>query len=233
MSKYLMKYKGTYRIKPNLDLVLNDVPRDEHGAIDPSYDDIYIKCANGAQIYHYGRSTLCAYIPSLGRGHNVLIAIAKQLKLIDELENRDYKALYDVLTKDGTVFDILENDQEIEFKFNAKNIDLIASFLNPRTAGADISPFSSRNLPKNSYTIPKDNLEEYLKITDAVPKEDKLQIGLITKRFIKDILSKNKLYKSTDIKADMRQKCLKGKEYIHSMGYWDKYLTYLKKELKK
>ena len=76
-------------------------------------------------------------------------------------------------------------------------------------------------------------MEEYLKITGDVPQEDKLQIGLITNRFIKNILSKDKLYKTIDLKTDMRKKCLKGKEYIHSMGYWEKYIKYLKKELKK
>ena len=30
--------------------------------IDPSFDDIYIKCYGGAQIYHYGFSTLVAYM---------------------------------------------------------------------------------------------------------------------------------------------------------------------------
>lgn len=66
-----------------------------------------------------------------------------------------------------------------------------------------------------------------------VPQEDKLQIGFVTKRFMKNILSKDKLYKMIDLKTDMRKKCLKGKEYIHSMGYWEKYIKYLKKELKK
>lgn len=234
MAKYLMKYKGQYRIKPNLDLNLNDVPRDESGGIDPSYEDIYIKCASGAQIYHYGRSILCAYIPSIGRGHNILIAIAKDLGLIEkDYKKRDYQKLYKALNENHTVFDIMENAKEIEFKFNAKDIDFIAKFLKPQTSGADISPFSPRNFPKNSYTIPEEELEEYLKITGDVPQEDKLQIGLITNRFIKNILSKDKLYKTIDLKTDMRKKCLKGKEYIHSMGYWEKYIKYLKKELKK
>ena len=74
-----MKYKGKYRIKPNLDKFTNDFPRTDDECIDPSYDDIYIKCANDSQIYHYGKSTLVAYIPSVGRGHNILIAIAKEL----------------------------------------------------------------------------------------------------------------------------------------------------------
>ena len=53
----------------------------------------------------------------------------------------------------------------------------------------------------------------------------------ITKAFLDNILSKDKLYKSIDIKTDMRQKCLKNKEYIHSMNYWKQYLKYLEKEL--
>lgn len=233
MSKYLMKYKGQYRIKPNLDLELNDVPRDENGIIDPSYDDIYIKCSGNAQIYHVGRSTLCAYIPSIGRGHNILIAIAKELKLVqDESIYRDYDSLYSVLNANKTIFDIMENDEEIEFKFNAKDIELIAKYLKPQTSGADISPFSSRNFPKSSYTILSMEIEEYNEIISSVSKDNKLQIGLITKRFITNILAKDKAYKTIDIKTDMRKKCLKGKEYIHSMGYWDKYLIYLRKSLK-
>lgn len=29
----------------------------------------------------------------------------------------------------------------------------------------------------------------------------------------------------------MKKKCLKTKEYIHSLGEWDKYIEYLKKEI--
>lgn len=232
MARYLLKYKGQYRIKPNLDLQLNDVPRNDDGSIDPSYDDIYIKCANGSQIYHFGRSILVAYIPSIGRGHNILIAIAKELKLIDEdTKSRDYGTLYSILNKDKTVFDIMENDEEIEFKFNAKNIELIAKYMKPQTSGADISPFSTRNLPKLSYTIPNEDLRDYLEITNRIPKEDKWLIGRITNEFMNNILSKNTLYKTITMKTDMRKKMLKGKEYIHSMGYWDEYIKYLKKEL--
>ena len=43
--------------------------------------------------------------------------------------------------------------------------------------------------------------------------------------------AKNKAYKSKDIKADMKLKKLKGKEYIHSIGMWSEYLNYLKKEI--
>ena len=232
MSRYLMKYKGQYRLKPNLDLELNDFPRDENGSIDSSYDDIYIKCAFGSQIYHYGRSTLVCYIPSLGRGHNILISIAKELKLIDEEDkSRDYKKLYEMLNNNKTVFDISETDEEIEFKFHTKNMELIAKYLKPLTAGADISPFSSKNLPRASYCIPTDDLRDYLEITKDIPQTDKLLISHITKAFMNNILSKDKLYKSINIQTDMRKKCLKSREYIHSVGYWNKYIEYLRKEL--
>ena len=113
---------------------------------------------------------------------------------------------------------------------NTKDIELIAKYLKPQTSGADISPFSTRNLPKSSYTIPNEEIEEYKKIINSVSKDDKLLISHITNEFLNNILAKDKLYKTLNIsmKSDMRKKMLKGKEYIHSMGYWDKYLQYLK-----
>ena len=234
MARYLMKYKGHYRIKPNLDLELNDVPRTEDGSIDPSYDDIYIKCAHGDQIYHFGHNICIGYVSSIGRGHNILIAIAKELKLIpEELNFRDYDTLYSLLKEDGSIFDIVENDVEIEFKFKVKHMEMVAKYLKASTYGADISPFSSKNLPKSSYVIPVDDLQEYAKITSYVPKNDLLLISHFTKEFMTNILSKDKLYKSISMKTDMRKKCLRGKEYIHSMGadYWNNYLKYLEEHL--
>ena len=40
--------------------------------------------------------------------------------------------------------------------------------------------------------------------------------------------SKNTL---ENIKADMKLKGLKGKEYIHSIGKWNEYIDYLKKNM--
>lgn len=233
MSRYLMKYKGTYRLKPNLDQFTNDFPRTDNESIDPSYDDIYIKCANGSQIYHYGHSTLVAYIPSIGRAHNIIIAIAKELKLINEdTESRDYEILYSKLNNNGTIFDIHEYDSEVEFKFNAKNVELVAKYLKPQTMGADISPFSTKNLPKKKYEIPLENIKEYREIIDSISEGNKLLINILTKEFMSKIMAKDtKLYNEINIKTDMKKRMLKGKEYIHNMGYWDKYLDYLRKNL--
>ena len=100
-----MKYKGTYRLKAAIDQNTNDYPRDDSGGIDSSFDDIYIKCYGCAQIYHYGFSTLVAYIPSIGRGHNILKAIAhdigyRNMKLMQNyIRHLKMKELYEVSWK--------------------------------------------------------------------------------------------------------------------------------------
>ena len=45
--------------------------------LDGTYEDIdvFISCANNITISYYGKSILEAYIPSLGRGHNIIKAI--------------------------------------------------------------------------------------------------------------------------------------------------------------
>ena len=229
-----MRYKGTYRLKAHIDRNTNDYPRDFHGNIDT--DDIYIECAKGTQITHYGHGILVAYIPSIGRGHNILKSIGRDLigdqsmKLI----NNDYEELYRILLNEGTIKEIRETDGEIEFKFHAKNIDKIIQYLKPKISGASISPFSSKNLPKpkNKYVIPYDELKEYREIIENIPKGKTLIISKITKDFLSKIVSKKPCYKSIDLNADMKKKMLKGKDYIHSIGMWNDYIEYLKKELR-
>lgn len=227
---YLMKFKGKYRLKTAIDKVTNDFPRDENGMLEQN--DVYIDCMGGSQITHYGRSTLMVYIPSLGRGHNILIAIAEELN-VPVPENRNYDVLYSNLEKEGTIKEIHETDAEVEFKFEAKNIELIAKYLKPKTGGAGISPFSSKNLPKAKYTINDDDLREYKAITEVIPQDKLLTLSQITSDFLFKYLQKKKRYKSINIKQDMRKRMLKGKDYIHCIGEWDSYLGYLKKELEK
>ena len=232
MANYLMRYKGIYRLKAHVDQSTNDFPRDLNGVIDS--DDIYIKCTFNSQIYSYGRGILVAYIPSIGRGHNILKALGERLCGFDISTIKiDYKPLYDALLSEGTIKNIMENDEEIEFRFHAKNIDLIAEYLKPLTAGASISPFSTKNLPKSDYTIPVDELSLYKDLTDGIPKEDLILISQITRRFINEKIAKSKQYRSKNIRSEMRKLMLKGKEFIHYSGFWNEYIEYLKKELNK
>lgn len=114
-NHYLMKYKGTYRILPELDQNTHDIPRNKRGEIMEGYDDIYIACQNGNKIYTYGHMNgnskvvwLTAYIPSIGRGRNIKKVLDEQ-----QIEYIEYR----------------ESDVEVEFRFKAKDIDTIAILL--------------------------------------------------------------------------------------------------------
>ncbi len=218
-----MRYKGKYRIKANIDKETNDYPRNEQGNIET--DDLYIKCAHGNQIYHYGHSVLMAYIPSIGRGHNILRAMGEEL--LGTSKELSYEELYEKLEQDGTIKNIVENDKEIEFSFNSSNIEFVAKYLKPCTSGANISPFSTRNLPKTKYSIPNEDLNAYRNIVAKKYAENILSLTHRTNEFLKTLSTKKNSWE--DIKSDMRIKGLKGKEYIHCIGKFNEYLVYLNK----
>lgn len=189
----------------------NQFPRKLNG----TYEDIdcYIDCQYGNKVFHYGHNILQAYIPSLIRGHNII-------KYINENFGQD------------KIFDIEETDSEVLFKFKTKDADDIIPLLKPKTSGANISPFSSKNLPKNKeYKIPDEDLVKYKSIVAKIPKERILDITHTTNKYLKSLVTKRNTWEN--IKADMSMKGLKGKEYIHSIGKWNEYIEYLRKEIEK
>lgn len=128
------------------------------------------------------------------------------------------------------MFDVEETDSEVLFKFNTKYADDIIPLLKPKTSGSSISPFSSRNLPKNKdYEIPDEDLVSYKNIVAKIPKERILTLTHTTNKFIKSLVTKKNTWE--DIKADMALKGLKGKEYIHSIGKWNDYISYLEENI--
>lgn len=189
----------------------NQFPR----KLDGTYEDIdcYISCQKDIRIYHFGKQILQAYIPSIGRGKNIIKAIVQEFGK-------------------GIITNIEQTDSEILFRFNSKYMEQLEPYLKPRTSGSFISPFSSRNLPKNkAYKIPDEELSMYKSIVENIPKERILSITHNTNNFLKSLVTKKNTWE--DIKADMALKGLKGKEYLHSIGQWDKYISYLQKELSK
>lgn len=107
-----------------------------------------------------------------------------------------------------------------------------------KTSGANISPFSTKNLPKANVEIPTEEIERYKAITAEVQKEDLLIIHRITSDFLSNILAKKykKLgNKKFDVMVDMRKMMMArmAKEYIYSKGMFEEYLNYLKKEINK
>ena len=151
-----------------------------------------------------------AYIPSKGRGHNIIKAIKESFQ-------------------EDIIFNIEETDSEILFMFSTKDADNIIPLLKPKTSGASISPFSSRNLPKSKYNIPDEDLVMYKNITAKIPRERILDITHTTNNYLKSLTTKKNTWDM--IKADMALKGLKGKEYIHSIGKWNEYIKYLEENL--
>lgn len=98
--------------------------------------------------------------------------------------------------------------------------------LKPKTSGADISPFSTRNLPRNKdYKIPDEDSLRYKDISSKIPKERILELTHITNAYLKSLVNNKNTWEN--IKADMALRGLKAKEYIHSIGKWDEYIWYL------
>lgn len=184
-------------------------PRKLDGSLEDN--DCYIDCQYKNRIFSYGHGILQAYIPSIIRGHNII-------KYINEHFGQDI------------IFDIEETDSEVLFKFNAKYDDKVIPLLKPKTNGANISPFSTKNLPLNKeYKIPDEDLDRYKNIVAKIPRERILDLSHRTNSFIKSLATKKNSMEK--IKADMAIKGLKGKEYIHSIGKWDKYIKYLEKNI--
>ena len=205
MSYLIDKFKGTYRIKVPIDQRKQDFNRKLNGTYESI--DCYIDCQFGNKVFHYGRDILQAYIPSLQRGHNIV-------KMIDP----------------NIIFDTEETGSEVLFKFKYVNSDTIIPLLKPKTSGAGISPFSSKNLPKNDYKIPNEDLNQYKELVAKIPQECILTLTHSTNSFIKSLATKKNPIEN--IKADMKLKGLKGKEYIYSIGKWAEYISYLKEVVK-
>ena len=90
----------------------NDFPRKLNGNLEDI--DCYIDCLHGNRVFHYGRDILQAYIPSLGRGHNIIRAINE--------------------TNPSIIFDTEETDSEVLFKFKYCNSDKIIPLLKHKNA---------------------------------------------------------------------------------------------------
>lgn len=211
MAGYLANhYKSIYRILPVIDQSTNDFCRDYTGKIDEN--NVYITCYNDVKVWHYGGSKLLAYVPSLQRGHNLIKAV---------------KAL------GVDVFDCDETDEEVTFKFNASNIDSVISVLKPKTSGAKISPFSSKNLPKAQVDIPENELSRYKNLISKLGTSGMTVIRTANKNFLNDVLAKKLRKKGKrkrfDYASDMKAMCLSRdtKAYVYAKGLWEDYLKFL------
>ena len=236
MSNYLLRYKGQYRLKCPIDESTNDFPKTLNGLNEDV--DVYIKCKKG-QIYNYGHGTLICYCDKLGSGRNILKALGKEIGVnIDKYTTisgqttlYDYDNYYKALEETKIIWDITETDEEVEWKFKAKDIELMAKYMQAQTSGASISPFSTKNLPKAKYEIPVEDFNIYKEVTKDIDKNNMIIIGKATRSFVADIPNNYKKFKNKNIKELQRKSCLKGKEFIHSIELWTDYIKYLKENV--
>lgn len=197
------KFKGKYRLKVPINKATNDFSRKLNG----TYEDIdmFIECQYGNKVFHFGGSILQAYVPSIGRGHNIIKAIKEQFH-------------------GDIIFDIEETDSEILFKFHYKDSDKIIPLLKPKTNGANISPFSSKNLPRNKdYKIPDENLIAYKKVINKLNKSDFFFINKVTNEYIR-MLGENTI-------KEIKRMNIKALEYFYLIEKYNEYLKYLEKRI--
>lgn len=217
LDNYLTQhYKGKYRVKAHYDLSTNDFIRDADGELDDSFGDFYLIGRSGIEIHHGVGSELACYIPKLQLGNNILKSYYEKMigsygkksvdKIVEELKANKYINDCDILSI------------EVYFTFDAKYLDDLAPIVKLKTSGANISPFSVRNLPKAPYTIPKKDMDKYKKARGELTG---LQISRLQDAFIDKKCDK-------DFKTKMKKEMLKANQYIHKIGLWDDYCKWIK-----
>ena len=220
MSRYLMKYVGKYVVRAEYDQTTNDYPRVD-GNIDPSFEDIYIKCKSDIKIIHHKKDILMCYIPSKGRGLNIIREIL-ELDTDVDLENFDYNS--------KVIFDAELLDGEVYFKFKDDDLEKILDVVGYVTKGVNRSPFSPKNLPKSDYKIPDSDLDKINSISSSKDIAYVKFVNVANAEFRKEI--RKEMGKKYDISYEMRLRKLKFREFVHAIGMWDKYVDFLSKKYK-
>lgn len=218
MDMYLVnKYKGKYRVKAHYDLQTKDFIRDDEGNLDPDFGDFYLSGRSGIEIKHGTGTELACYIPKLQLGNNILKSYYDSV--IGNRGDKSIDKIVNELRDAGYVNDVDILSAEIFFTFNADNLDALAPIIKLKTSGASISPFSTRNLPKAPYTIPKADMDKYKKAKDGLSG---LEIARLNEQFIAENFD-------SDFKTNLRKDMLKPVQYFHKYGVWDRYCEFIER----
>ena len=217
MDLYLVnKYKGKYRVKAHYDLQTKDFIRDDEGNLDPDFGDFYLSGRSGIEVKHGTGSELACYIPKLQLGNNILKAYYDSV--IGNRGDKSVDRIVRELKDGGYVNDVDILSAEIFFTFDADHLDTLAPIIKLKTSGASISPFSTRNLPKAPYTIPKADMDKYKKAKDGLSG---LEIARLNEQFIAENFD-------SDFKTDLRREMLKPIQYFHKKKKWEDYCQFIK-----
>ena len=211
--RHLLKFKGRYRVLTWLTTDTFDFPRDEKGKIQDDYDGLYIPCKSKSWLTHsYDYGYLVWYCPSLGVGRKVKKALEAKRNPIE--------------------FKYEETDEEVIITFREYDLDEMAKLIKPKTAGANIDPYSSKNLPRAEYKIPEEDSDKLTALIEDLDKVDKMHIVKSCVKDFDNVIQKKK-GKKFNLEDDRENSGLKPKVYIHYIGMWDEFLEYVGKEVKK
>lgn len=111
----------------------------DRATLEPIKDDTYITCSRNGQIYRVNGEILAYYRPTRGL----------------------YKIIEEKLKEKGV--DWLEDmcvGSEVLIYFKEYNLNIIADYFGAKTNGADISPWSVRNLRREFWFVK--NKQEYI-----------------------------------------------------------------------
>lgn len=216
MDKYLwLHYGKKYRVKAHYDQHTKDFIRDDEGNLDPDFGDFYLSGRSGIEIKHGVGAELACYIPKLQLGNNILKSYYDSV--IGNRGDKSVDKIVSELKDGGYVNDVDILSTEIFFTFDADHLDALAPIIKLRTSGASISPFSTRNLPKAPYTIPKADMDKYKKAKDGLSG---LEIARLNEQFIAENFD-------SDFKTNLRKEMLKPVQYFHKYKMWDRYCEFI------
>lgn len=220
MFRYLEKFTGQYRVLPEF---VDDLPRNEEGEIDESFEDLYIPCRKGVIKHTYKGPdilALCFYDKAVAAKNTYKEIKDKYPDLDIELDLMKLdtygKKPKEFMSSDGYIY------------FNANDIKKIATIVKPKTSGASIRWDDPKNLPKVEYVIPGNDIKMYADIINSMDRATKMRFGkTVNNKFLESITKKN-----FDAKKELKLSRLGPKEYFHSIGKWDAFIKLAKKTAK-
>ena len=135
--------------------------------LEPIKEDMYIVCSREGQIYRIDDKILAYYRPSRGNSEQFC------------------KKLIDLGVKDVKNY---STDGDMLIRFNEEDLDIVANEVGASTTGADIKPWSVKNLRKLKWF--KDQKDKYIKLGyyRELSEEEK---EVLRERFNKNIKNNN------------------------------------------
>lgn len=220
MFRYLLKYVGKYRVLTELTTDTQDFVRDYDGEIHSDYDELYIPCNYDGKIKHTYSDSILAYFTD---------------------RSSTYKRVIKELTNSNIKFNTDEIGVEFIIYFSDSDMPKVAKIVGAKTSGKKIHPFDDVNIPDR--VVPKNTkVAPSATIGYSIPARDKglyyAAMSSIKDRKIKNEFKKNVTEKfiKTLNDSDFTRKCenmqMKPIEYIHYIGKWDNYISYIKENIK-